>query len=94
MQILLSWYYCQLQCDPCTTDKIIDLYVWNFLLCTLYAYDYTTSVARGGGGPAPPPPNNAFSEFCRYIWKSVGTCKPTSMSFVPFLNVFLNTFKI
>ena len=21
--------------------------------------------------------------FCRYIWKFVGTCKPTSMSFVP-----------
>ena len=41
---------------------------------------------RGGGGrgaTAPPPPNNAFSEFCRYIWKFVGTCKPTSMSFVP-----------
>ena len=32
------------------------------------------SVARGGGGAiAPPPPNNAFSEFCRYIWKFVGT---------------------
>ena len=30
-----------------------------------------------------PPPNNAFSEFCRYIWKFVATCKPTSMSFVP-----------
>ena len=29
----------------------------------------TTSVARGGGGG-----NNAFSEFCRYIWKFVGTC--------------------
>ena len=28
-------------------------------------------------------PNNAFSEFCRYIWNFVGTCKPTSMSFVP-----------
>ena len=48
-----------------------------------------TSVARGGGGGAggqfhpPPPPNNAFSEFCRYIWEFVGTCKPTSMSFVP-----------
>ena len=47
---------------------------------------YITSVARGeggrGGGNCPPPPNNAFSEFCRYIWKSVGTCKPTSISFV------------
>ena len=47
-----------------------------------------TSVARGGGRGGggncpPPPPNNAFSEFCRYIWKSVGTCKPTSMSFLP-----------
>ena len=44
-----------------------------------------TSVARGGGGGGnfPPPPHNAFSEFCRYIWKFVGTCKPTSMPFVP-----------
>ena len=45
-----------------------------------------TSVARGGGGGeggGAIAPNNAFSEFCRYIWKSVGTCKPTSMSFVP-----------
>ena len=44
------------------------------------------SVAGGGGGAgrqSPPPPNNAFSEFCRYIWKFVATCKPTSMSFVP-----------
>ena len=41
----------------------------------------TTSVARGGRRASPPP--NAFSEFCRYIWKFVGTCKPTSMSFVP-----------
>ena len=32
----------------------------------------TTSVARGGGGGGgAPPPNNAFSEFCRYIWKFV-----------------------
>ena len=37
----------------------------------------------GGGGAIAPPPNNAFSEFCRYICKCVGTCKPTSMSFVP-----------
>ena len=37
----------------------------------------------GRGAIAPPPPNNALSEFCRYIWKFVGTCKPTSMSFVP-----------
>ena len=44
------------------------------------------SVARGGGGGGQgavvPPSNNAFSEFCRYIWKFVGICKPTSMSFV------------
>ena len=42
----------------------------------------STSVARGGGGGGggcwqegqlPPPPHNAFSEYCRYIWKSVGT---------------------
>ena len=39
------------------------------------------SVARGGQGAiVPPPPNNAISDFCRYIWKFVGTCKPTSMS--------------
>ena len=33
------------------------------------------SVAREGGrgAIAPPPPHNAFSEFCRYIWKFVGT---------------------
>ena len=36
-----------------------------------------------GVPPPPPPPHNAFSEFCRYIWKFVGTCKPTNMSFVP-----------
>ena len=43
------------------------------------------SVARGGQGGQlpPPPPHNAFSEFCRYIWKFVGTCKPTSMLFAP-----------
>ena len=44
-----------------------------------------TSVDKGGGGAGGqrPPSNNAFSEFCRYIWKFVGTCKPTSMPFVP-----------
>ena len=31
------------------------------------------SVARGGAGGAAAPPNNAFSDFCRYIWKFVGT---------------------
>ena len=31
------------------------------------------SVARGGGGGEGRGPNNAFSEFCRYIWKFVGT---------------------
>ena len=36
---------------------------------------------RGGGGGGGG--NNAFSEFCRYILKFVGTCKPTRMSFVP-----------
>ena len=33
--------------------------------------------------PPPPPQIMFFSEFCRYIWKFVATCKPTSMSFVP-----------
>ena len=43
----------------------------------------------GGGGAEgppfapPPPPHNAFSEFCRFIWKFVGTWDPASMSFVP-----------
>ena len=43
------------------------------------------SVARGWGVGAAiaPPPNNASSELCRYVWKFVGTSKPTSMSFVP-----------
>ena len=41
----------------------------------------STGVTGGGGGL--PPPHIAFSEFCRYIWKVVGTCNPTSMSFVP-----------
>ena len=27
--------------------------------------------------------NNAFLKFYWYTWKFVGTCKPTSMSFVP-----------
>ena len=57
----------------------------------LYNLHGGISVARGGGGgvgggaggAAAPPPNNAFSDFCRYIWKFVGTCEPTSMSFVP-----------
>ena len=49
---------------------------------------HTLAWPEGGGGGGPggtiaPPPNNAFSDFCRYIWKFVGTCKPTSMSFVP-----------
>ena len=34
-------------------------------------------------GEYPPPPRNAFSEFWRYIWKFVGTCKPTSRFTVP-----------
>ena len=37
----------------------------------------------GGGGGGAIAPNNAFSEYCRYIWKFVRTCQPTSMSFVP-----------
>ena len=38
----------------------------------------------GRGAIAPPPPsNNAFLEFCQYIWRFVGTCEPTSTSFVP-----------
>ena len=59
-------------------DHVLFLFLWGW-------GEGTISVARGGGGRQlpPPPPNNAFSEFCRYIWKFVGTCKPTSMSFVP-----------
>ena len=41
------------------------------------------SVARGGGGGrggnCPPPPNNVFSDFCRYIWKFVGTLRNLSV---------------
>ena len=60
-------------------------YFWFNVSTLLFnCYTLTISVARGGGGGhLPPPPNNAFSEFCRYIWKFVGTYKPTSMSFVP-----------
>ena len=42
-------------------------------LSTMYL-PRSTSVARGGGGGGRGPPNNALSEFCRYIWKFVGTC--------------------
>ena len=57
--------------------------VWIFAL--KWSWQSATSVAGGGGGGrgAIAHPHNAFSEFCRYIWKSVGTCKSTSMSFVP-----------
>ena len=60
----------------------------NFVRTTQHA-NRNTSVARGGGGGGqgaiipPPPPNNAFLEFCRYICKFIGTCKPTSMSCIP-----------
>ena len=46
-------------------------------------YHINTSVAREGPGGGGGGPNNAISEFCRYIWQFVGTCKPASMSFVP-----------
>ena len=60
--------------DAVTLTLIIErLY---FTRCTASV----TSVARGRGGGGG---NNGFSEFCRYIWKFVATCKPTSMSFVP-----------
>ena len=39
----------------------------------------STSVAGGGGGGQLPSNNAFFSEFCRCIWKSVGTFKPTSI---------------
>ena len=36
-----------------------------------------------GGTCPPPPPIMPFRTFFGMIWKFVGTCKPTSMSFVP-----------
>ena len=59
----------KLQCNGYRLDRSKTYTGWHY------------SVARGGGGGGggqggncPPPPNNAFSEFCRYIWKFVGTC--------------------
>ena len=51
------------------------------MLCTLMGM-FVHQRNQGVDSP-PPPPNNAFLEFCRYIWKFVGTSKPTSLSFVP-----------
>ena len=56
------------------------------------------SVARGGGGGCrgaiAPPPNKSFSEFCRYIWKFVGTCKPTSIVIILYRQSIWSTDKI
>ena len=47
----------------------------DIIIINIIAIITTTSVARGGGGGQGGNclPNNAFSEFCRYIWKFVGT---------------------
>ena len=56
-------------------------WIWHSLFTSSRRYYCVsgTSVAGGGGGGGQLPPNNAFSEFCRYIWKFVGTYKPTSI---------------